>query len=126
MMVGGYLNNIEPAVHTFEVVSAEVLDANRWLYVVKPSAVQVLDTDAPVHATATSAAFFKAWNVYEISNSSTSAMGIDPATLPGTYELKPIPTGSIVPGFYTQGEERMAVLVMWPNQFDGACEEPAP
>jgi hypothetical protein len=121
MMVAGYLNNIEPAVHTFKVLSSEVIDDNRWKYVVQPVTVQLLDTDAPVTAAPADEAFHEAWNVYEVANTSTVAMGITVADLPGTFDLQPIPDDSIVPGFYTQGEERMAVLLFWPNQFDGAC-----
>jgi hypothetical protein len=125
-MIGGYLNNIEPAVHTFKVRSSSVIDDNRWKYVVQPVAVQLLETDAPVTAAPADEAFFEAWNVYEIANTADLAMGIAVADLPGTFELQAIPTDSIVPGFYTQGEERMAVLLFWPNQFDGDCEEAVP
>ena len=122
MMIGGYLNNIEPAVHTFEVTYRSELSANRWKYVVRPVSVQLLNTDDATFEHPNVPAYFSAWNIFEIGNSASSAMGIDPSTLPGTYELKPISNGTVVPGFYTQGEGRMVVLLFWPNQFDGACE----
>ena len=121
-MIGGYLNNIEPAVHTFKVLSSSVVDSNRWKYIVQPVTVQLLDTDAPAVGSTAISAYHEAWNVYEVANTSTVAMGITVANLPGTFELKAIPDDTIVPGFYTQGEGRMAVLLFWPNQFDGACE----
>jgi len=56
-------------------------------------------------------------NVFESGNTSSTSMGIAHTQLPGTYELKPCPTGTVVPfWFHPNGS-----VMMWPNQFDGTC-----
>lgn len=125
-----YLNVTEPVVHMFKVLSAtlqtELVDEiptgqNRWLYVVQPCTTQVLNTDKPVVQVISTAPPVKAWNLYEVDNDHTIAMGVTVANLPGSYDLQPIPDDTVVPGSYTQGEERNFVFLWYPNQFDGAC-----
>ena len=48
-------------------------------------------------------------------------MGINPALLPGTYELKPIPNNAIVIGTYVSAQDADFIVLLWPNQFDGTC-----
>jgi hypothetical protein len=71
---------------------------------------------------------YKALNVYEYSNNATVEMGITISSLPGDYRAQPIPTGTIVPAFMASGDETdtsiesgTMVMLLWPNQFDGAC-----
>ena len=127
-----YLNNVEPITHLFKVLQAteqteDVGDPavatgqNRWLYVVQPCTVQVLETDKPVIQVVSTAPFLNAWNMYEVPNTHTTVMGITVANLPGNFTLQPIETGAVVPGSYTQGEERNMVFLWYPNQWDGTC-----
>ena len=58
-------------------------------------------------------------NVFEMANTATHSMGIAHADLPGTYELQPIPTDTIVPIWAHPN----GFITLWPNQFDGECEE---
>ena len=116
-----YLNNNEMVVGAFKVVSSTSVATHQWSYVVQPCILGVYDTDVPKASVMTDATYVKAWNVYEIGNTATVAMGITVADLPGTFALAPIPDDAIVPGCYAQGEERMMVYLWWPNQFDGAC-----
>lgn len=58
-------------------------------------------------------------NVFEMANTSTHSMGIAHADLPGTYELQPIPNDTIVPIWAHPN----GFITLWPNQFDGDCEE---
>ncbi len=126
-MSAHYLNNFEPLTHLFQVESStELTDPvtedreNRWVYVVRPAMLQVYN-NRPVPVVLSTAPYVKAWNVYESVNNSGTAFGIQTLGLPGTFEAKPIPDGSIVPGTYTQAEETLVVYLWWPNQFDGAC-----
>jgi len=126
-MSAHYLNNFEPLTHLFQVESStELTDPvteegeNRWVYVVRPVMLQVYN-DRPVPVVMSTAPFVKAWNVYEAINTSGTALGIQTADLPGTFEPKPIPDGSIVPGTYTQAEQTLVVYLWWPTQFDGDC-----
>ncbi len=57
-------------------------------------------------------------NVFEMANTATHSMGIAHADLPGTYELQPIPTDTIVPIWAHPN----GFITLWPNQFDGDCE----
>lgn len=57
-------------------------------------------------------------NVFESGNTAAISMGIAHIDLPGTYELKPCPTDTVVP-FWAHPN---GYMMMWPNQFDGDCE----
>tara|TARA_R110000787_G_scaffold28343_2_gene77508 strand:- start:143 stop:529 length:387 start_codon:yes stop_codon:yes gene_type:complete len=65
--------------------------------------------------------FINAINLYEQGNTTTSHMGIDPETLPGNFELQPIPADAIVPGTYVSAQDADFIVLLWPNQFSGAC-----
>ena len=65
--------------------------------------------------------FINAINLYEQGNTSSSHMGIDPETLPGNFELQPIPDDTIVPGTYLSAQNVDFIVHLWPNQFSGAC-----
>ena len=65
--------------------------------------------------------FINAINLYEQGNTSSSHMGIDPETLPGNFELQPIPDDTIVPGTYLSAQNVDFIVLLWPNQFSGAC-----
>lgn len=121
-----YVNNNEPFTQLFKVVSSEAqldggLPANRWLYVVQPCVLMVLDTDEPVAVVEPTAPFLKAWNVYEIGNTPSLALGL-PTNTGST--LQPIPDDAIVPGSYRRGEERLLIWMAYPNQWE--CDEAAP
>lgn len=57
-------------------------------------------------------------NVFESGNTSTTSMGILHSSLPGTYELKPCPVGTVVPMWLHPN----GYVMLWPNQFDGSCD----
>ena len=67
--------------------------------------------------------FLNAINLLEQGNTATVQMGITISTLPGTYELKPIPNNAIVSGTYLSAQNVDFIVLSWPNQFDGDCEE---
>ena len=63
-------------------------------------------------------------NVAEFDNTTTTSSGVAHADLPGTYELKPIPVGTVVDVFTSQTAET-PYLFAWfnrPGEFDGSCE----
>jgi len=63
------------------------------------------------------------WNLCEINNTQAVAMGVTIANLPGTFQLKPIPTGTIVPAWLSMDQDdEFTGFCMWPNQFDGDCD----
>ena len=126
-MTPGYLNTVQGITQLYEIQSStEIEDAgvgqNKWRYVVKPATLQTMSsTTAPVKGISSDTTFLTGWNVYESENTNAVAMGIDTTTLPGNYELKPIPDGTVVPGWYYQGGDQLSIFLAWPNQFDGAC-----
>ena len=99
-------------------------DEGRWIYTVEPassfeSVVNSLGTWTLDFGEVESSSFVGI-NVYELGNTTTTHHGIDPTTLPGTFELQPIPDDRIVPGLMID-PENPKVILFWPNQFDGAC-----
>ena len=116
-----------------KVISSESIEntSGRWAYVVQvvkfgPEAKDVPEVAAAPLPVPTE---YTAYNLYEYANTTASHMGIDPGTLPGDYELKPIPNDSIVPAFWANGlaadtssTNGSLVMLLWPNQFDGDCE----
>lgn len=114
-----------------EIVSAEEITeggtgTNRWLYEVRRMVFSN-------HSTATHEAnTFDSggtWciNLAEWGNTSTVAGGITLATLPGTFSMDPIPTGSIVLLWTgpvtnsTGGSPYWLGIFERTNQFSGAC-----
>ena len=62
------------------------------------------------------------WNVCELANTQTVAMGITIANLPGTFALQPVPDGTIVPVWLgVDDSSEWTGFLIWPNQFDGEC-----
>jgi len=115
-----------------KVISSESIpDASgRWSYVVQvvnfgPNASDVPEVAASPLPVPTE---YTAYNLYEYANTTTSHMGVT-VPIPGTnFELKPIPDNTIVPAFWANGlaadttsTDGSLVMLLWPNQFDGAC-----
>ena len=126
-MTPGYLNTVQGMTQLYEIQSSSEIELsgvgqNKWRYVVKPATLQTMSsTTAPVKGISSDTTFLTGWNVYESQNTNAVAMGIDTTTLPGTYELKPIPDNTVVPGWYYQGGDQLSIFLAWPNQFDGTC-----
>lgn len=127
-MIGTPWHNLAP----FKIISSQAItgESGRWEYTVQVveygSSVEDVP-DVPI-VPAGGPVQYKAYNMYEYANTTTSHMGIDPATLPGLFELKPIPNDSIVPAFIAAGTATDAnatngtmVMLLWPNQFEGTC-----
>ena len=129
-MTPGYLNTVQGMTQLYEIQSSTEIELsgvgqNKWRYVVKPATLQTVTSNSgPFKGLSSDETFLTAWNVYEIENTATDAMGINPATssLPADFELYPIPVGRIVPGWYYQGGDQLCVFIAWPNQFDGSCD----
>ena len=137
-MIGTPWHNLVPV----KVIESEPVDDDsedgRWRYTVQvvkfgASVLDVPDVPTipgppPGEEEGGGPVELKAYNMYEYANTQTSHMGIDPSTLPGSFELKPIPNDTIVPAFISNGRADDAnatrgvmVLLLWPNQFSGAC-----
>ena len=124
-----YLNTVQGMTQLYEIQSStEITDGdplvgqNKWRYVVKPATLQTMSpTTAPVKGLSSDETFLTGWNVYESQNTDAVAMGIDTGTLPGNFNLQPIPDGEIVPGWYYQGGDQLSIFLAWPNQFSGEC-----
>ncbi len=103
---------------------------SRWIYDVKQVVFQTPAKDKPEVISVGLVKTYKALNVYEYSNTETTDMGISIEDLPGDFELKPVPTGTIVPAFMASGfqtdtslESGAMIMLLWPNQFDGVCTD---
>ena len=126
-MTPSYLNTVQGMTQLYEIQSSSEIELsgvgqNKWRYVVKPATLQTMAADtAPVKGLSSDETFLTGWNVYESQNTNAVAMGIDTTTLPGNYELKPIPDSTVVPGWYYQGGDQLSIFLAWPNQFDGTC-----
>ena len=98
-----------------KVTASEVITANvyRWRYtldIVEPGEDDWADFDIVPEVAGV-------LNVFESGNTLTTSMGVLHSSLPGTYELQPCPTGTVVP-FWAHPN---GFVMMWPNQFDGDC-----
>mgnify|MGYP003627201705 FL=1 len=100
-------------------------ELGKWVYTVK--AIDWPDEYAfPTQARAESGfESTSALNIWELSNDATTQYGVTVSTLPGTYELKPVPVGAFVMVWASSAKPdiqgfRLA-LFQYPNQFDGAC-----
>jgi len=123
----GYLNTVQGMTQLYEIQSSSEIEIigvgqNKWRYVVKPATLQTMTSStAPVKGLSSDETFLTGWNVYESQNTNSVAMGIDTTTLPGNYELKPIPDSTVVPGWFYQGGDQLSIFLAWPNQFNGEC-----
>lgn len=127
-MIGTPWHNVVPV----KVIESTQVASGRWQYVVQVVEFGSSVQDVPDVPTipAGGPKQLIAYNMYEYANTSSSHMGVNPTSLIGTYALQPIPTGSIVPAFIANGRAADAnatngvmVMLLWPNQIDGACEE---
>lgn len=128
-MIGTPWSNIF-FVEIVEFVRTETSSISRWTYDVKEVVFQNPASDKPQIIAVGDVTTYKALNVYEYSNTATVEMGITISSLPGDYRAQPIPTGTIVPAFMASGDETdtsiesgTMVMLLWPNQFDGTCDE---
>lgn len=66
-----------------------------------------------------------ALNLWELGNDTSTQYGIPVESLPGTFELKPVPNGAYVMAWTSTAkpdtQEFNLVVFQYPNQFDGTC-----
>jgi len=63
-------------------------------------------------------------NLAERDNTTTSHSGIDPADLPGSYDLQAVPVGSVVACYVSSNGNATNPNTVWfdrPGEFFGAC-----
>ena len=63
-------------------------------------------------------------NLAERDNTTTSHTGIDPAALPGSYDLEPAPVGAVVACFVAANGDATNPNTVWfdrPGEFFGTC-----
>ena len=101
------------------------VDRGKWVYTIK--AIDWGDEYAFPTGSRTDAGFESstALNIYELGNDATTQYGITVSTLPGTYELKPVPDGAYVMAYVSPAakddQDFRLCIFQYPNQFDGAC-----
>lgn len=114
--------DVEQPTQFWKVQSSTATNSGQWKYTVISVLPRVAtDPEDLTWDNVAQTGFLNAINLYEQGNTSSSHMGIDPTTLPGTYELKPIPDNTIVPGTYVSAQDADFIVLLWPNQFDGTC-----
>ncbi len=129
-MIGTPWHNVCPV----KIISSTAIDgeSGRWQYLVQVVEFGSSVTDVPTVPTVPAGGpeQLKAYNMYEYNNTSSSHMGVDPASLEGTFALQPIPNDTIVPAFIANGRaadteatKGAMVMLLFPNQFDGDCDE---
>ncbi len=96
-----------------EYVDPEDTSTKRWKYTLE--IVELAENgwegfDAP-------AELDEVLNVFESGNTSSASMGVDHASLPGSYELQPCPNDTVV----LLWSHPVGHVMAWPNQFDGDC-----
>jgi hypothetical protein len=114
--------DVEQPSQFWRVQSSTPTNSGQWKYTV----ISVLPRVATDPADLTwddvaQTGFLNAINLYEQGNTTTSHMGIDPETLPGNFELQPIPDDTIIPGTYVSAQDADFIVLLWPNQFSGDC-----
>lgn len=114
--------DVEQPSQFWRVQSSTATNSGQWKYTVISVLPRVAtDPEDLTWDDVAQTGFLNAINLYEQGNTSSSHMGINPTLLPGTYELKPIPDDTIVPGTYVSAQDADFIVLLWPNQFDGAC-----
>ena len=114
--------DVEQPSQFWRVQSSTATNSGQWKYTVISVLPRVAtDPEDLTWDNVAQTGFLNAINLYEQGNTTTSHMGIDPTTLPGTYELKPIPDNTIVPGTYVSAQDADFIVLLWPNQFSGDC-----
>ena len=118
-------DNIQQRVQFFRVIESTPFTTSgigKWEYtVIAVYPTMSSDADEVEWTDSDQSAFYGALNLYEQANTTTVHQGITVSTLPGTFELKPIPDNSIVPGQYISSQNFDGVFIWYPNQFDGSC-----
>tara|TARA_R100000951_G_scaffold107490_1_gene102905 strand:+ start:105 stop:491 length:387 start_codon:yes stop_codon:yes gene_type:complete len=117
-------------VEIVDYVRTETSSIARWTYDVKQVVFQNPASDKPEIITVGDVKTYKAFNVYEYSNNASYDMGISISSLPGDYRAQVIPAGTVVPAFTASGDQTdtsiesgTMIMLLWPNQFDGTCDE---
>jgi hypothetical protein len=114
--------DVEQPSQFWKVQSSTATNSGQWKYTVISVLPRVAtDPEDLTWDDVAQTGFLNAINLYEQGNTSSSHMGIDPTMLPGTYELKPIPNNTIVPGTYVSAQDADFIVLLWPSQFDGTC-----
>jgi hypothetical protein len=114
--------DVEQPSQFWRVQSSTATNSGQWKYTVISVLPRVAtDPEDLTWDDVAQTGFLNAINLYEQGNTSSSHMGINLTTLPGTYELKPIPDNTIVPGTYVSAQDADFIVLLWPNQFDGTC-----
>lgn len=114
--------DVEQPSQFWRVQSSTPTNSGQWKYTVISVEPRVAtDPEDLTWDDVAQTGFINAINLYEQGNTSSSHMGINPALLPGTYELKPIPNNAIVIGTYVSAQDADFIVLLWPNQFDGTC-----
>mgnify|MGYP003143919742 CR=1 FL=1 len=95
--------------------------SNRWKYQVRSIKFDTDTGEIGTPADAFTLPRAGIWNVCELANTQSVAMGIQIVNLPGNFALQPVPIGTIVPVYLTVDDNKWTGFLIWPNQFDGAC-----
>ena len=118
--------DVEQPSQFWRVQSSTPTNSGQWKYTVISVEPRVAtDPEDLTWDDVAQTGFLNAINLYEQGNTSSSHMGINPASLPGSgstvFALKPIPDDTIVPGTYVSAQDADFIVLLWPNQFDGVC-----
>jgi hypothetical protein len=122
---GPIMCRVEAATRVYPGGVDDGVDRGKWVYTVK--AIDWPDEYAFPTASRVDSGFesTSALNLWELNNDATTQYGITVSSLPGEFELQPVPIGAFVMVWSasakpdTQGF-RLA-LFTYPNQFDGTC-----
>ena len=100
-----------------KVLGSELIDTfdNRWVYTVAVDRIEFAETTWDDDDTM---ALYDCLNLLEMGNTGEISMGITKSSLPGTFELKPIPNNTGVLLWLVGGVHG---VFQAPNQFDGDC-----
>ena len=130
-MTPSYLNTVQGVTQLYEIMdSTEIGDSqnlpqNRWWYTVRPVTLQAIggQNASLVKGHSGDAPYLRAWNIYESENDQNRAAGVFLDGLKDGWTMQPIRDGTVVPGWYYQGGEGLSILLAWPNQFEGPCDD---
>jgi hypothetical protein len=134
---GPIMCRVEAATRVYPGGEDDGIDRGKWVYTLtsmewgtpdsSDPPVTVISYPFPKTSAQTNPGFstVSAFNLWELSNDDVTQYGITVSSLPGEFELQPVPIGAFVMAWNTTSKPDpqgyVLTLFTYPNQFNGTC-----